>query len=206
MNVKDGLEAIAGEVLGDIQKESEKILLETESEAKKTLQIAKTQADETYSTIIDQAKDKAEAARRKIASLTEVEIRNQILHAKEKQVDDAFEKAKSMLIDFTESPKYQAYLLKLIEAETKKVDTKNLILTVNPRDKTWLTQQKLGKITKKLGLNLKLSDQTSDFIGGCKIQTEDGKLTIDSTIDTRLNEARATLRNEIAKILFEETP
>ena len=77
MDVKDGLVAIAGEVLGDVQKEAEALILAAEKEAKKALQAAKAQADQDYLTLIDQAKVKAEAEQRRIASLTEVEIRNQ---------------------------------------------------------------------------------------------------------------------------------
>ena len=60
----------------------------------------------------------------------------------------------------------------------------------------------LNRLSKKLHCELKLSDETGDFIGGCKIQTADGKITYDSTIDNRLQELKPTLRVEVAKILF----
>lgn len=204
MNVKDGLAAIAGEVLGDVQKESENIILEAETEAKKILHLAKVEADQTYSSIFNQAKNKAEAEGRKIASLTEVEIRNQILQAKEEQVDAAFEKAIGMLKDFTDSSEYRVYMLKLIERASKKISSKSLTITINAKDKGWLNQEELDKISKKLNLDLKLSDQTPDIIGGCIIRTEDEKVTFDSTINSKLDELKASLRTEVAKILFEE--
>ncbi len=204
MNVKDGLAAIAGEVLGDVQKESENIILEAETEAKKILHLAKVEADQVYSSIFNQAKNKAEAEGRKIASLTEVEIRNQILQAKEEQVDAAFEKAIGMLKDFTDSSEYRVYMLKLIERASKKISSKSLTITINAKDKGWLNQEELDKISKKLNLDLKLSDQTPDIIGGCIIRTEDEKVTFDSTINSKLDELKASLRTEVAKILFEE--
>ena len=62
----------------------------------------------------------------------------------------------------------------------------------------------LNRLSKKLHCELKISDQTEDFIGGCKIQTADGKINYDSTIDNRLKELKPTLRVEVAKILFEK--
>ena len=48
MTVKDGVSAIASEVLGDVQKEAEAIILAAENEAKETLRAAKEQADQNY--------------------------------------------------------------------------------------------------------------------------------------------------------------
>ena len=62
----------------------------------------------------------------------------------------------------------------------------------------------LNRLSKKLRRELKLSDKNEDFIGGCKIQTVDGKITYDSTIDNRLQELKPALRVEVAKILFEK--
>ena len=51
---------------------------------------------------------------------------------------------------------------------------------------------------------LTFSDKTEEFTGGCKIETENGKITYDNTIDNRLRELKPTLRIEVAKILFGE--
>ena len=92
MTVKDGLSAISNEVLGDVQKEAEAIILSAENQAKQTLKAAKQQADQNYQTLMNQATAKAEGEKRKITSVTEVEMRNRLLQAKEELVDIAFEK------------------------------------------------------------------------------------------------------------------
>jgi vacuolar-type H+-ATPase subunit E/Vma4 len=51
---------------------------------------------------------------------------------------------------------------------------------------------------------LKLVKSNEHFIGGCIIQTVDGKMIYNSTLDTRLQELKPTLRVEVAKILFGE--
>lgn len=202
MDVKAGLVAISGEVLGDVQKEAEAIILGAENEAKKVLQTAKEQADQEYLTIVNQAKVKAEGERRRIVSLTEVEVRNRLLQTKEELVDAAFEKSLGLLNDFVETERYHDYILELIEEAAQKIASKTIVIQVNAKDKAWLTQDNLNRLSKKLQVDLKLSDQTEDFIGGCRFQTEDGKVTYDRTIDNRLQELKLTLRMEVAKILF----
>ena len=202
MSVKNGLSAIANEVLGDVQKEAEAAIIAAEKTAKEALKAAKGQADQNYQAAMTQAKVKSEAERRKVASITEVEMRNRLLEAKEALVEAAFQKAQVKLGDFASSKDYQTYLIKLIEEVARKMGQKNLRVEVNAKDKSWLTPKVMNGLSKKLDCELKLSDQGLECIGGCKIQTENGKVTIDSTIDNRLLELKPTLRVEVAKILF----
>lgn len=204
MTVKDGVSAIANEVLGDAQKEADTIILAAENEAKETLKVAKKQADQIYHDIISQAKAKAEAESRKISSLTEVDIRNRLLQTKEDLVYDAFEKAHVQLKNFVNTKDYPAYILKLIEDASKRIGQKDLIVQVNVKDKGWLTQDMLNSLSKKIHSDLKLSNKTGDYLGGCIIQTADGNIICDVTIDNRLQELKSFLRVEVAKILFEK--
>ena len=204
MSVKKGLAAIADEVLADVQKEAEALILTAKNDAKETLKTAKEQADKNYQTIITQATARAEAEKRRIVSTTEVEMRNSRLQAKEELVDAAFEEALARLKEYSASEAYHRYLLKIIREVTKAMGQKSLFIQVNANDKEWLMQKELNRISKKLNCELKLLDVTGDFIGGFKMQTLDGKLTYDSTIDNKLSALKPQLRVELAKIMFKE--
>jgi len=204
LTIKTGVSAIANEVIGDVQKEAEAIISTAENHAKETLRVAKEQANQTYRAILDEAKEKAEAEKRKIGSIAEVEIRNRLLQTKEDLVHLAFEKALIKLKNFVNTEEYQTYLLKLIEEIAKKMDQKVLVVEVNAKDKGWLKPDMLKHASKKLNIEFKMSKQTQDYIGGCKIQTEDGKIVYDATLDNRLEELKPELRAEIAKRLFGE--
>lgn len=204
MTVKNGISSIANEIINDVQKEAEALILEAENQAKETLRIAKEQADLSYRDITSQATIKAEAEKRKIASVTEVEMRNHLLQTKEDLVDEAFEKALVKLKQFVKTEDYQSYLLKLIENVAQKIGQKDLIVQVNKSDKILLPDEIMKRLSKKLHVELNLSEQTGNFIGGCIIQTADGKIIYDSTIDNRLQELKPTLRVDVAKKLFGE--
>ena len=202
MSIKNGLLAITSEVLGDVQKEAQDLISMAENEAKEILKKAKEQAYQNYQTVMNQAKAKAESERLKIASVAEVEMRNCLLQTKEDLVDAAFLKALDKLKEFTATKEYHDYLLKIIEQAPKLIEQGNLVVQVSARDKAWLTQDVLNRLSEQLHCELTLSSQKEEFIGGCKILTVDGKITYDSTIDNRLQELRPTLRVEVAKILF----
>lgn len=202
MTIKEGVSSIANEIINEVQKEAEALILEAENKAKETLRIAKEQADRDYRDILSQSAVKAEAEKRKIASLTDVEMRNQLLQAKEDLVDAAFEKALLKLKEYVNTEAYQAYLPRLVERVAEKIGQNNLVVQVNKSDQGLLTTEVMKCLSKKLQVDLKLSEQAGNFIGGCIIQTADGKIIYDSTIDSRLQELKPTLRVEVAKLLF----
>ncbi|MCW3998692.1 MAG: V-type ATP synthase subunit E [Candidatus Bathyarchaeota archaeon] len=202
MSVKTGIAAIASEVIGDVQKEAEALILAAQTEAKETLRIANDKARESYRAAVAQAKEKADVEKRKIASVAEVEARNRLLQTKEQLVDAAFEKATAALKEFAQSKNYSSYLLGLIEAVAQRMGQKKLVVQVNVKDKGWLTSDMLKTISGKIGSELELSNEKEDFIGGCKIQTSDGKIIYDATLDNKLAELTSALRVAVAKQLF----
>jgi vacuolar-type H+-ATPase subunit E/Vma4 len=204
VSVKSGVTAIANEVIGDVQKEAEAIITSAENEAKETLRAAKEQADKTYHQILVEADHKAEAEKRKIASVTEVELRNRLLQTKEELVDEAFVKVTAKLKEFAQTADYASYLLGLVEHIAEQMEQKVLVVEVNKKDRAILTDDALKKAAKKAKVEFKLSDATPDFIGGCKVSSEDGKIVYDGTLDNRLSVLKPELRAQIAKSLFGE--
>ena len=202
MSNKHGISAIANEVIGDVQKEAVALIIDAENLAKETLKEAKDQADQEYQSILNQTNLKIEAEKRKIASVTEVDMRNRLLQAKEVLVDSAFEKALIKLKAFVNTKDYRDYLLNSIENNARKIRQKNLVLQVNAKDKGWLTQNMLDTLNKKLKCEIELSNETENYLGGCKMQTVDSKIIYDGTLDNRLQEFKPLLRIEVAKILF----
>jgi V/A-type H+-transporting ATPase subunit E len=204
MNVKDGLVAIATEVLGDVQKEAEALIFAAENEAKKNLKTLREQADHNYLSVVNRSQVDAEAERKRINSLTEVEVRNILLQTKEMIVDKAFKIATEKLEAFAETKEYYAFLTEQIKKGASKIGSEDLTIQVNCKDKQWLADGNLKDLSKKLGINLGLLDQTPSFVGGYKIQTIDGSITYDGTLDSRLAELKIALRSEIANLLFVE--
>lgn len=205
MSVKSGVAAIADEVIGDVQKEAEAVIAAAENEAKETLREAKEKADQTVNALLGEANQKSEVEKRKIASVTEVELRNQLLAAKESLVDEAFAKATESLKAYVQTDEYPNYLLKHLTAIAQRMDQPVLVVEVNAKDRAILTEDALKKAGKAAKTELKLSEQTPNILGGCRVQTEDGKIVYDGTLDNRLEELKPELRAQIAKSLFGET-
>ncbi len=200
--IKEGLTAIANEILEDVRTEAEAAILEAEKNGKDILLKAKDEADRQYATITNQAKSQAEAERRKFESLTEVETRNRLLQKKEELVNTAFDESLKQMSAFVETKAYLDYLLDLIRETASKLDSKNLILHLNARDREKLKKKDLAKLSEALGVNLEIDQTGENFLGGCRVQTSDKRILYDNTIESRLQQFKPSLRIETAKILF----
>ena len=203
-NIKQGLSAIANEVLKDVGSEAETIIQQAESQAKDTLGKAKEDADQTYKTIVEEAAAKTLAETRSIDSQAEVEVRNMLLQTKEELVDEAFTKALGKLQDLTKTEAYHQRLLDLIQEAAEKMTAKNLFVQLNAADQAWLTQDKLNQLSERLQIDLKIMKKPENFLGGCKVQTPAGDVIYDNTFESRMEQFRPELRLKVAKAMFAE--
>jgi V/A-type H+/Na+-transporting ATPase subunit E len=204
VKIKEGLKGIANEVLADVQKEAEVLVNKAKEESKETLRIAKDESDKIYALVMAEAVAKASFEMKKIDTKADVDARNQILVAKDALMQSIFEKAQSRLNQVVNEDKYKKFLLKSIEESAKKIGSEKLIVMINSRDKLWLTQKNIDIISKRLRVDLALADKTIPSMGGCKIQTIDGKIIYDNTFENRLEQLKPSLRPELAKILFQK--
>jgi V/A-type H+-transporting ATPase subunit E len=203
-SIKEGLSAIAKEVLQDAGKEVETLMQETLVQAKETLRLAKETADQTYNTIMGDRSEQAKAEKRRIDSVAEVEVRNQLLQTKEALVEMAFEMAVAQLRELAGTEEYHEKLLQLIKEAVHKIKAENLTVRLNAADKAWLTQEELGELSRSLGVNLKIDRENEDCLGGCIVQTLSGDVTYDNSLDARLEQLKPGLRSRISHIFFGE--
>jgi V/A-type H+-transporting ATPase subunit E len=201
-SIKKGLVAIATEILEDVKSEVQKIIRDAEKEAQEILEKAKEDAEKTYAELLADAQSKGEIEKRKMKSSTEVEVRNRLLRAKEELVNAAFDEALIRLNEFVQTESYHNHLLKLIQEAVKEIDSDTLVIYVNSKDREWLLNNNLDKLSGKLRVKLILTDETENCIGGCILKTPDGKMSYDNTFESRLQLLRPLLRIRVAEMLF----
>ena len=116
-SIKEGLAAIANEILEDVKREAEEAIHEAEKKAEETLKKAKKEAEKIRNQLLAEAKEEGEVERRKILSQTEMEVRNRLLEEKENLINEAFSRALNRLKDFIQTEEYYDCLLQLISCK-----------------------------------------------------------------------------------------
>lgn len=204
MSIEKGLVSIATEVLEDAEREAEKTVVEAEREAESVLRRAKEEAEKTREDLLSEAREEGERDKRKAETSTQGEIRRKLLKAKEQLVENAFGRAVTRLEELVDADEYHDYLQQLILESAENLDLERLVIYVNPKDREWLSDNELKKLSERIGVKLVLAEETKRCMGGCFVTSPDGRVSYDNTIENRLRRFREILRVKVAAILFGE--
>lgn len=170
----------------------------------------KTRAKEQIKGILEQAEKDAEIIRKqsvgamgktitretsKIISDARLQVRKQIIVAKEQLIDEVFVKADSALKKVRNSPEYPGILERLIR-ETVGHGQGDMAISVNPAD-----NKLAAGILGKLGIACPL-DTDIRCTGGLRATSADKRVCFDNTLESRLERAKQFTKSEITNILF----
>ncbi len=203
-SVSRGLLSIAKEVLADVEKEAESMILKAESQAERILDEAEKAAKERYSSITKEGEERIKTERTERTVLFEIETENRLLQAQEEIVNEIFERTLSHLREYVSTREYQECLTRLIIEACGKINADKMVIQLNQNDYAALTEERLGNISKEAGVKLVKSDKPINIIGGVIVKSPDGKIVVDNTLENRLNTLKPNLRVKIANLLFRE--
>jgi len=129
-----------------------------------------------------------------------------ILEKKHTLIENVLNQVKDELRTLIETDKYLHVLENLIVEGGTILDTTDLEVILNERDSTLPLD--LDKLAEKIGENtgtktkITKSGKKIDVIGGAIIQTTDGKIVMNNTFESMLNNSESEIRFKIAQTLF----
>ena len=191
MALDDMLRAIEEE--GDAR--CKQILDNAEVEAAEILKNAKEEAKRVREEYITRAEATMFGEKTRILSDAKLYVKKQVIQAKEKHIEDAFDSVASEFEAMRTRPEYASYFRRLLD-ETAANAEGNLVISVDRRD------EKVARdAVAAAGLDCELRTDIST-LGGLKAITADGRIVLTNTIDSRLERAKQFLKPEVATKLF----
>lgn len=187
-----GLERLTSSLLKDADEEAAKIVQAAEWHIKKMKEeerskhtALKKEAEKEIEKILSEQKNERLAWARLEAKRINAE-------AREDAINSAIDAFFSSLKDLKKSKEYKNFLSKNVSAAVKELGGMKLIVRVRKDDK---------KLLPKLPKNCKVANNLDAF-GGAVIETQDGKMKVDLTLETLLELRRDELRKMIDAQLF----
>ncbi len=151
--------------------------------------------------ILEGGEREAESIRRQILGSAELEARNSTLRALEDASNKVIQESLSTVTE-KRPEAYQKALARLI-SEGALVIGKDAAVLCNAKDR-----KVVGSVVKELneqnGMELALSDQGIEAMGGVVLQSSDGTIRYDNTLEARLERIKPQLRREIVNALSGE--
>jgi len=195
------LEAIVDKILKDAREQTSRI----EGESRTKIQSIQSQCEETVRDLLEASRKRAEKLaedqRRKLLSMTELEVRKEVLALKQEMIGTVFEKSISQLLEGDEE-RYSALLKKLILDADLEGDEE---LILNQKDRERIGNDLIREInetllkTKRKG-ELRLSRESRPIRGGVILRR--GRKEVNCSVESIIYSKRDELEAKVVRILF----
>ena len=192
MASNSSLEQAIDKILTKTEKEILLDLKNSSSDSKQTLDNSLTKLELEYDKIISDGNKEADKIEKQIIGSSELGTRNKQLTTVEESIDKVFTKALDEIANADRSGDYLDLIKSLFDESTKILGTTEIVVYTNSKDKD-IVQSLLSKYP-----GAELSSETIDCLGGVKINSKDGTMTFDNTIDARIERFKPLIRKEIA--------
>ena len=186
-----------------LEKTIDKILDQTEhdilsnldgavSDSHQILDNSVTKLEDEYDKIVADGRKEADKLEKQIIGGSDIEARNKQLLALEDAVSRVFTKALDQISNSDRNGDYANLIKSLLDESTKVLGTSEVIVFTNSKDRD-VVQSALSNFAGS-----ELSSETIDCICGVKIQSKDGAMKFDNTIDAKIDRLKPLIRKEIA--------
>ncbi|MGZ5501136.1 MAG: V-type ATP synthase subunit E [Nitrososphaeraceae archaeon] len=169
-------------------------------ESIKNIDLSKSRIEGEYENIISNAEKKAENLKRQVIGSSKLSARNKELVLLEQAVNDVYVKAKEKLLSYSEEPNYRNMLIKTLDESIPNLGTYDIIIECLKRDAEFFKKQ-IEPLSQKFNKKIKLQSNLKNSLGGFKVKSSDGTVTLDNTIDSRIERLKPLIRKNIAHIL-----
>jgi len=195
----NSLERTIDEVLS--QKESA-LISEIDSALQnslKNLESSKSILEVEYDGIIESSKKQAENLKRQIIGSSTLNARNKELIIIESAIDEIFTKAKEKLTQSNNEKNYEKLLTRMIQDSVSKLGS-DIVIQCNKADQKLVRKISSQESTGK-NMKISVSDDFLDIIGGIKVTSVDGTMTLDNTLDSNIETLKPFIRKDIVQLL-----
>ena len=192
MSSNSGLESTIDQVLERNSSEFSQSLKNSLTDAQKTLSDSLPMLEEEYEKIIADGKKEADKIEKQIIGSADLQSRNKTLLIVQESTDKVLEKAKEKISNMDRNSEYSSLITKLLTEATSALDTSDVIVFTNSKDKD-VVQSAVSNIS-----GAELSNDLIDCMGGVKVTSKDGSMSFDNTIDARIELLKPLIRKDIA--------
>lgn len=176
-------------------KQCEAVMKDGEAQVAKILEEAEEEARRIRERELEKVLASLQIEKAKILNEARLFVKRQIIQAKEEFIQKAFSEAKKKLEELRSSKNYKTIFKNLLSEAIESIEGK-ILVDVDKKD------EKIAKeVLDDSGLDYELHTSLT-ALGGLKVSTMDGRITLTNTIDTRLEKGRQLLKTEIMTTLF----
>ena len=203
-SVDESIETLSRAILSEANAEAEQIKNDARARADAIRQQAEKQAADERAAILQHAQQEAARIRSQAMATTQLKARTQELEHREKLLQDVFQAVQQQLPTVEQWGDYEEIALRLLREAVVQLRSKKAQVLADPALMKLLANGVLEKISTELNVPLKLGAPLKKGTG-VVVETPDGHINYDNTLETRLTRLQSSLRSPVYHVLMGET-
>jgi vacuolar-type H+-ATPase subunit E/Vma4 len=203
-SVEENIEALSRAMLGDAKTEAEQILAEAKAKADAILHKAQEEAAAERAQILERAGQEADRLRGQVIATTQMKARTIELEHREKLLEKVFASAHQQLVDVQKRSDYNAIAVRLVHEALTQLKPVSAKIRADKVTQGFLTNKVIEDLSKEFNAKLAFGEPLEEGLGVI-VETDDGHLQYDNTLENRLSRLQNGLRPPVYRILIGET-
>jgi V/A-type H+-transporting ATPase subunit E len=201
--VEGNVETLSRAVMSEAHAEAEQILSDARTKADGIRQRAQERAAAVRNEILERVSQEAERIHSRAIASAQLKARTLQLEQREKLLDHVFEAARQQLPTVQQWTDYGQIARYLLREALIHLGAASAQIRADEATRRLLTGQMLDEISKELKMQLRVTEPLKQGTG-IIVETVDGRLRYDNTLETRLSRLQNTLRSPVYHILMGE--
>jgi V/A-type H+-transporting ATPase subunit E len=201
--VEENIAALESAILSEAREEAEKIHTDASARAAEIRRRAEQQAAAERKDILERARVEAERIRSQTVATAQLRARTLQLEQREKLLDSVFSAAQGQLNDLPGGKDYDQVASTLLREALFQLKAPKAIVHSDAATSEKLTQQVRDEISNELKTEVVMGKPLDTGLGVI-VETEDGHLKFDNTLETRLARLQSGLRSSVYRLLMGE--
>ena len=204
-SVEENIETLSKAILSEAEAEAKLLKAEAEAKAETIRQRAQKQAEAERAEILQRATAEAERLRSQVIATTQLKARTQQLEHREKLLDQVFTVARQQLPTIKQWRDYDVISLRLLREAVTQLKAEQATVQVDAATQERLNAEAVAKLASELKVSLEIDGTLLQKGTGVIVETSNGRMQYDNTLETRLNRLQNILRSPVYHLLMGET-
>lgn len=201
--VQENMDSLSRAILAEAKGDAEHLVTEARARAETIRRQAQEQAEQVRKEILDRAKQEADQLRGQNVATTQLKARTMQLEHREKVLDQVFTKAMNDLPSVQKWTDYPDIARNLLREAVLQLRSDTVVVHADAFTQSVLAQKYLDDLGKELNVQLSMGDALQQGTG-VVVETNNGRLQYDNTLETRLRRMQNNLRVPVYHILMGE--
>lgn len=195
----DNLEKIVTKVVDQVEHDLIAQIESSYSQSIERLRSSRASIESEYNKIVENAKKQAENLKRQIIGSSRLMVRNKQLMLIEDAVNNAFKNAIARIDSIRNDESYESMMRRLIDDALNAIGV-DAVIECNDKDRD-LVDRIILELQHKYNFKVALGNSI-ECLGGVKVSSTDGSVSLDNTLDTRIERLKPLLKKDIAKLFM----